>query len=80
MRIGSSCIEQLRWVQNSMDDILATVEGYYEDVFRIDVNWLAYVCYAHDLARNVAKDGYECYNNRDLRHHIQKRIDTFRND
>lgn len=80
MRIGRSCIEQLRWVQNSMDEILAPVEGYYEDVFRIDVNWLAYVCYAHDLARNVAIDGNESFNNRDLSQHLQKRIDTIRND
>lgn len=63
-----------------MDEILAPVEGYYEDVFRIDVNWLAYVCYAHDLARNVAIDGNESFNNRDLSQHLQKRIDTIRND
>ena len=40
MRIGRSCIEQMRWGQNSMDEILAPVEGYYEDVFRIDVTGL----------------------------------------
>lgn len=80
MRIGHSCIEQMSWVQNSMDDILAPVEGYYEDVFRIDVNWLAYVCYAHDLAHNVAIDGNDSFSNRDLSQHLQKRIDAIRND
>ena len=59
---------------------LAPVEGYYEDVFRIDVNWLAYVCYAHDLACNVAIDGNDNFSNRDLSQHLQKRIDTIRND
>lgn len=80
MRIGRSCIEQMRWGQNSMDEILTPVEGYYEDVFRIDVNWLAYVCYAHDLACNVAIDGNDNFSNRDLSQHLQKRIDTIRND
>lgn len=80
MRIGYSCIEQMRWKQNSIDEILVPVEGYYEDVFRIDVNWLAYVCYAHDSARNVAIDGNDSFSNRDLSLHLQKRIDTIRND
>lgn len=80
MRIGRSCIEQMRWGQNSMNEILAHVEGYYEDVFRIDVNWLAYVCYAHDLARNVAIDGNDSFSNRDLSQHLQKRINDIRND
>ena len=80
MRIGRSCIEQMRWGQNSMDETLTPVEGYYEDVFRIDVNWLAYVCYAHDLACNVAIDGNDNFSNRDLSQHLQKRIDTIRND
>ena len=80
MRIGHSCIEQMHWEQNSIGEILAPVEGYYEDVFRIDVNYLAYVCYAHDLAHNVAIDGNDSFSNRDLSQHLHKRIGAIRND
>lgn len=80
MRIGSSCIEHMRWVQDPIDDIITPAGDYYEDVFRIDVNWIAYVCYAHDMADNVAIDGNDGFCNRDLSQHLQKRIDAIRND
>lgn len=57
MKIGFSCCDYMHWYPGVARDLMNTDAHYYEDLFRIDANWLAYVCYAKDTAKDVSIDG-----------------------
>lgn len=57
MRIGLSCCNYMHWYPGVAKDLMNTDAQYYEELFRIDANWLAYVCYAKDTAKDVSIDG-----------------------
>ena len=57
MRIGASCYEYMHWQTSRFSDLMHEDEHYSEALFQIDVNWLAYVCYAKDTAEDVSIDG-----------------------
>ena len=57
MKIGLSCCDYMHWYPGVAPDLINTDAHYYEDLFRIDANWLAYVCYAKDTAQDVSIDG-----------------------
>lgn len=57
MKIGLSCCDYMHWFPGVAPEPINTDAHYYEDLFRIDANWLAYVCYAKDTAQDVSIDG-----------------------
>lgn len=57
MRIGSSCIDYMHWQTSRFSDLMHNDEHYNEALFQIDVNWLAYVCYAKDTSADISIDG-----------------------
>ena len=57
MRIGSSCVDYMHWQTSRFSDLMHDDEHYSEALFQIDVNWLAYVCYAKDTAADISIDG-----------------------
>lgn len=58
-RIGVSCINLMHWAPIKFDGFLPEDEHYNECLFRIDVNWVAYLCYAKDTVKNISVDGTE---------------------
>lgn len=58
-RIGMSCIELMHWAPMEFEDFLPKDVHYNECLFRIDVNWVAYLCYVKDTAKDVSVDGAE---------------------
>lgn len=59
-RIGLSCINLMRWTPMEFDSFLPDDAHYNECLFRIDINWVAYLCYVKDTASDVPMDGAEC--------------------
>lgn len=59
-RIGRSCMNLMHWVPIEFHGFLDNDAHYDECLFRIDVNWVAYLCYAKDTANDVSVDGAEC--------------------
>lgn len=57
MKIGQSCCDYMHWYPSVARELMNTDSHYYEDLFQIDANWLAYVCYAKDTAKDVSIDG-----------------------
>lgn len=80
MRIGASCIEYMHWQTSGYSDLMHDDEHYSEALFQIDVNWLAYVCYAKDTADDVSIDGHgsEAHWNMDDR--LRNTLSTLRKD
>lgn len=66
MRIGVSCIDKMHWRLSSFNDLLQRGSHYDEELFQIDDNWLAYVCYVKDTASDVSVDGFEGYAHLDI--------------
>ena len=58
-RIGRSCMNLMHWAPIEFDGFLEEDVHYNECLFRIDVNWVAYLCYAKDTANDVSVDGTE---------------------
>lgn len=79
-RIGSSCVSKMRWNPGQYKDLLSPNALYDEELFQIDVNWLAYVCYAKDNYNEVTIDGEQRYVRRDMESHLNKTIATLRSD
>lgn len=80
MRIGSSCVDKMRWNPGLFKDLLVSDALYEEVLFQIDVNWLAYVCYAKDSYNEVTVDGEQRYIHRDMEAHLKRVLATLRND
>ena len=58
-RIGMSCMNLMHWSPIEFDGFIEHDAHYDECLFRIDVNWVAYLCYAKDTANDVSIDGAE---------------------
>lgn len=56
-RIGLSCMNKMHWGPMEFDGFMPEDVHYDECLFRIDVNWVAYLCYAKDTEQDVAVDG-----------------------
>lgn len=56
-RIGLSCMNKMHWGPMDFDGFMPEDEHYDECLFRIDVNWVAYLYYAKDTENDVAVDG-----------------------
>lgn len=80
MKIGSSCVDYMNWSISNYGDMMNDTEQYNEELFQIDVNWLAYVCYAKDLAVDVSIDGniHQAY--WDMDDHLRNTLSTLRKD
>ena len=80
MRIGSSCISYMRWQAGMFADLMHSDEHYSEELFQIDVNWLAYVCYAKDTAGDVSVDGKDGHVSWDMDAHLKTTLSSLRGD
>ena len=58
-RIGMACIDFMHWEPMEFESFLQKDAHYRECLFRIDVNWVAYLCYVTDTAKDVSVDGAE---------------------
>ena len=58
-RIGRSCMNLMQWAPIEFDGFMEDDAHCDECIFRIDVNWVAYLCYAKDTANDVSVDGAE---------------------
>lgn len=56
-RIGMFCMNLMHWKPIEFDGFITEDAHYNECLFRIDVNWVAYLCYAKDIAMDVSVDG-----------------------
>lgn len=56
-RIGMSCINIMHWGAMKFDGFLNEDKHYKECLFRIDINWVVYLCYASDTENDVSIDG-----------------------
>lgn len=80
MRIGKSCEEYLHWMVSSIRDVLVQDSHYYDEVFQIDANWFAYVCYARDSFRDVTIDGEEGFAQLDIDAHLKSQLKALKQD
>lgn len=80
MRIGASCINYLHWGEGTYSDILKSDRRTLEDIFQIDVNWLAYVYYATDSASDVSLDGSQGFVIGEIDTHIKTTLADIRKD
>lgn len=58
-RIGMSCMNMMHWAPMEFESFLPEDAHYNECLFRIDVNWVTYLCYAKDTAKDVSVDGVQ---------------------
>lgn len=77
-RIVLSCMNLMRWTPIEFDSFLPEDAHYNECLFRIDINWVAYLCYVKDTPPDVPMDGAEgsCYWNASER--LKKTIKAIR--
>lgn len=80
MRIGKSCERYLHWMVSSVRDVLIQDERYYDEVFQIDANWFAYVCYARDSFRDVTVDGGDGFAQLDIDAHLKSQLKALKQD
>lgn len=73
-RIGMSCIDYLHWDPFKFEEFETTSERYNECLFRIDVNWAAYVCYAKDSVEDISIDGSEHSAHLDIEEHLKQSL------
>ena len=80
IRILSSCFEYLHWQPGVACDLLHKDSHYNEELFQIDVNWIAYVCYAKDSSDNVSIDGQDKFAKWDMSSHLSTMLKTLKKD
>ena len=80
MKIGASCVEYMHWGQSGYNDLFQNDELFNEELFQIDVNWLAYVCYVKDVANEVSIDGNDKYVRRDIGSRLSTTLSRIKND
>lgn len=56
-RIGMACMNRMHWGPLEFEGFMPEDVHYDECLFRIDVNWVAYLCYAKDTEKDVSVDG-----------------------
>lgn len=77
-RIGLSCFHHMHWVPIEFEGLLARDDHYNEELFRIDENWLAYVCYATDTVGDISVDGSEQSARWDIDSRLKNTLATIR--
>lgn len=77
-QIGMSCINMMHWEPIGFKNFLPVDEHYYECLFRIDVNWIAYLCYVKDTNADISVDGSESYVEWDMESHLNKTLNRIR--
>ena len=80
MRIGSSCINSVRWCTTDYNDLLSSNSRCSEELFQIDNNWLAYVCYTKDNETNVSIDGKYSQTQWSIESHLKETLSKLRHD
>lgn len=80
MRIGSSCINSMRWCTSGHNDLLSSNSRCSEKLFQIDNNWLAYVCYTKDNETNVSIDGKNSQSQWSIESHLRETLSKLRLD
>lgn len=58
-RIGISCISMMHWTPMEFDGFMPEDKHYKECLFRIDLDWVVYLCYVKDTEDDVSIDGSE---------------------
>mgnify|MGYP002624090307 CR=1 FL=1 len=77
-RTGLSCMNLMHWAPIEFDGFLEEDAHYNECLFRIDVNWVAYLCYAKDTVKDVSVDGAEGNIHWNMESHIKKTLSSIR--
>lgn len=80
MRIGKSCEGYLHWMVSSIRDALVQDDRYYDEVFQIDANWFAYVCYVRDSFKDITVDGEDGFAQVDIDAHLKSQLKALKHD
>lgn len=80
MRIGASCINYMHWQLSMFNDMTHDDEHYSNDIFQIDVNWLAFVCYVKDTVSDISIDGERCQVMWDIDSHLRATLSSLKDD
>lgn len=80
MQIVSSCINSMRWCTSGHNDLLSSNSRCSEELFQIDNNWLAYVCYTKDDETNVSIDGKNNQTQWSIETHLRETLSKLRLD
>lgn len=80
MRIGLSCTDYMHWHISNYGDMMHDEGHYNEELFQIDTNWLAYVCYAKDSAEDVSIDGNISQAHWNMDDHLRSTLSALRKD
>lgn len=80
MKIGLSCMNYMHWHISNYGDMMHDEGHYSEELFQIDTNWLAYVCYAKDSAEEVSIDGNTCQAHWNMDDHLRSTLSALRKD
>lgn len=79
-RVGISCMNYMHWSPMEFEGFLPKDAHYEECLFRIDVNWVAYLCYAKDTAKDVCVDGAEGIVHWNMEAHLKKTLSAIRSN
>lgn len=78
-RIVASCMNLMHWNPIEFDAFLPEDAHYNECLFHIDVNWIAYLCYATDTVNDISIDGAEGYCHWDISNRLKNTLIAIRN-
>lgn len=79
-RIMMSCMNLMHWAPMVFESFLPEDAHYNECLFRIDVNWVAYLCYAKDTAKDVSVDGAESSSHWNMDARLEKTLAAIRSN
>lgn len=79
-RVGISCMKYMYWSPMEFEGFLPKDSHYEECLFHIDVNWVAYLCYAKDTTKDVSVDGAAGSIYWDMESHLKKTLAAIRSD
>lgn len=79
-QIGISCMNLMHWAPMEFESFLPKDAHYNECLFQIDVNWVAYLCYAKDTTKDVSVDGSENYIHWNMDARLQKTLAAIRDN
>lgn len=79
-RIGMSCMKQMHWTPIEFEDFLLEDNHYNECLFRIDDNWIAYLCYVKDTVKDISVNGAENCSYWDIGSRLKNTLTAIRNN
>lgn len=79
-RIGMSCTNLMHWSPMEFENFMPEDAHYNECLFQIDVNWVAYLCYAKDTTKDVSVDGEECNIHWNMNARLKKTLAVIRSN